>query len=70
MQRAFLKQQGMTLIETLAVVIISTIILMIAISILTKSTSVHMKQTNKQYRSINGSKVCFKTNHERHENVY
>lgn len=38
------RQQGMTLIETLAVVVISAIILFSATTILTKSTSEHTKQ--------------------------
>lgn len=46
MKLPVLKQQGMTLIETLAVVVISVIILISATTILTRSSSEHTKQTN------------------------
>lgn len=46
MKLPLLKQQGMTLIETLAVVVISAIILISATTILTRSSSEHTKQTN------------------------
>lgn len=46
MKLPVLKQEGITLIETLAVVVISVIILISATTILTRSSSEHTKQTN------------------------